>query len=232
MAEDVHAQVRVPAEVLGFRQPPVECHLRGIHVRGVWVLYLWSRDADRDALTSWIRLHGRFTVRQARPAERILAVETDELPAPWVEIFDHFASSSVVVSEDGSALVTLVGRRDEVSAFVDELGDEAVVKQVTDPDGEPEADSEDPLTRKEREAMLAAFEAGYFSVPREVQLADVAEDMDRSTGSLSTLLRRGVERLVAAYAVHQLRGPALSVGSDLPQAESGKPTKTTSSEGG
>jgi hypothetical protein len=54
----------------------------------------------------------------------------------------------------------------------------------------------DALTPEQREALRVAFEAGYFSVPREATLADVADALGVSDTAVSQRLRRGVERLV------------------------------------
>lgn len=52
------------------------------------------------------------------------------------------------------------------------------------------------LTDDQREALVEAHEHGYFSVPREAGLEEVAEAMDLSHQSLSERLRRGHDALV------------------------------------
>lgn len=47
------------------------------------------------------------------------------------------------------------------------------------------------LTEPQREALVAALDAGYFSVPRETTLSAVAETLDISSQALSARLRRG-----------------------------------------
>lgn len=54
----------------------------------------------------------------------------------------------------------------------------------------------DRLTNAQRETLLAARELGYFSVPREATLADVAEHCGVSSQAASERIRRGTESLV------------------------------------
>lgn len=69
-----------------------------------------------------------------------------------------------------------------------------------------DADAEDyGLTEPQHEAILAAFEMGYYDVPRNATLADIAEELDTTTSALSERLRRGhrqlIERTVRAAAL-------------------------------
>ncbi|MFC7137482.1 helix-turn-helix domain-containing protein [Halobaculum litoreum] len=52
------------------------------------------------------------------------------------------------------------------------------------------------VSEKQREALCAAVEAGYFRVPREADLAAVAAELGVSTQSASERLRRGTAALV------------------------------------
>jgi predicted DNA binding protein len=54
------------------------------------------------------------------------------------------------------------------------------------------------LTDSQREALLVAFETGYFEEPRNATLGEVAADLDISQPAASGLLRRGIKRLVAS----------------------------------
>jgi len=54
------------------------------------------------------------------------------------------------------------------------------------------------LTDSQRDALLVAFETGYFEEPRDATLSEVAAELDISQPAASGLLRRGVKRLVVA----------------------------------
>jgi len=57
------------------------------------------------------------------------------------------------------------------------------------------------LTGAQREALLLAYERGYFRSPREATLAEIAEELGITGQSLGSRLRRGIGRLVADAVV-------------------------------
>lgn len=59
------------------------------------------------------------------------------------------------------------------------------------------------LTSKQQEALVAAWEMGFFDLPRDASMADVAEELGISAQSFSDRLRR---------AQHTLIGDALRIG--------------------
>lgn len=60
------------------------------------------------------------------------------------------------------------------------------------------AGNDPDLTQKQREALLAALEMGYFEEPRSVPLDEVAAELGISQPAAGGLLRRGIERLVVS----------------------------------
>ncbi|MFC7114758.1 helix-turn-helix domain-containing protein [Natronoarchaeum sp. GCM10025703] len=59
------------------------------------------------------------------------------------------------------------------------------------------------LTDTQREALVLAFERGYFDSPRTVSLEEIAEELGITQQSLSSRLRRGHRRLIAATLVKE-----------------------------
>lgn len=57
------------------------------------------------------------------------------------------------------------------------------------------ADAPEVLTDAQREAIRVALDEGYFGVPREATLADIAAELDVSTQAASERARRAVEAL-------------------------------------
>lgn len=62
-------------------------------------------------------------------------------------------------------------------------------------------DPETLLTDRQRECLGAALRAGYFEVPRECTLADVAEQMGVDKSTASETLRRGSARVLKWFLV-------------------------------
>lgn len=51
------------------------------------------------------------------------------------------------------------------------------------------------LTTAQRDAIIAALELGYFGVPRNCELSDVADELDLSVNAVSERIRRGEANL-------------------------------------
>ena len=61
-----------------------------------------------------------------------------------------------------------------------------------------EVDDDGPdLTRRQRETVVLAYEKGFFEVPRQATLSDLAVEFDVSEQAISQRLRRAYSRLVA-----------------------------------
>jgi len=62
-------------------------------------------------------------------------------------------------------------------------------------DGEPEPPG-DGLTDRQHEALRIAYERGYFDIPRQASLEDVAEELEITPSSVSERLRRAQTQLI------------------------------------
>jgi predicted DNA binding protein len=87
-------------------------------------------------------------------------------------------------------------------------GFDVEVKRMREDDDE--ASTQFGVTDPQREVMLLALERGYYTVPRNASLSDLAGDLDISSQAASERLRRGTQTLVA----NTLAAPARpSIGS-------------------
>jgi len=68
---------------------------------------------------------------------------------------------------------------------------------VKNPLGSPEG-IESNLTETQRDTLLTALQAGYFDVPRRINLQDLAEQFGISDTALSQRLRRGLTELLTS----------------------------------
>ena len=78
--------------------------------------------------------------------------------------------------------------------FCDDHGLTFDVESVREMDGEPAGRY--GLTTEQFDALVKATKRGYFSVPREITLEELAEEMGVSHQALSERIRRGTESLV------------------------------------
>jgi predicted DNA binding protein len=65
--------------------------------------------------------------------------------------------------------------------------------------GDPETAKGPGLTARQAEVFEAAHRAGYFEIPREATLRDVAERTSVNKSTASETLRRAVRNLVEWY---------------------------------
>lgn len=90
--------------------------------------------------------------------------------------------------------------REQVAAFqayCDEHG-VAVTLESLQALSKPGADQEYGLTEAQREALVLAYERGYYRSPRETTLAELAAEVGITGQSFGSRLRRGIHRLVGA----------------------------------
>lgn len=98
-----------------------------------------------------------------------------------------------VVVSDGRALFDLTAPREQLQglfAALDERGQSYEVHSVV---STPDPDR--LLTDRQRELLETAIRLGYFEVPRECTLADVADAVGLDTSTASGVVRRGQARL-------------------------------------
>jgi len=102
-----------------------------------------------------------------------------------------------VVTGRGWKVSAQFADRDALDAFRTACGDTGVEfrpRRVFEAETDPTDDY--GLTAAQHEALLVAHEMGYFDVPRQADLSDVAAELDTTTSALSERLRRGQRRLV------------------------------------
>jgi hypothetical protein len=83
------------------------------------------------------------------------------------------------------------------------------IYSAADPDaGDPALDDPIGLTPARRETLLTALEVGYFAVPRETTLVELAAELGISDQAVSERLRRAQAKLLTTTLVGGTDGPA------------------------
>jgi predicted DNA binding protein len=82
---------------------------------------------------------------------------------------------------------------DEFSSFWQRNTGFTLRKLVSDERGE---DSGIGLTDRQRQALVTSYRMGYFDIPRQASLDDVATELDITASSLSERLRRAQSHLI------------------------------------
>ncbi|MFW6321335.1 MAG: helix-turn-helix domain-containing protein [Halohasta sp.] len=122
------------------------------------------------------------------------------------ETFAAFQRTGVIVVPpiqflpDGVATLTVVGEAEALQSTLESLpeGVDVTVERVGDYDWRQSLF--DPgLTARQREAVRAAVDAGYYAVPREGSVAAVATALDCSASTAAEHLRKAEAAVMAAF---------------------------------
>lgn len=165
--------------------------------------YLWGRGADVDRLFEALR-------DDPTVATLDLLADLNEqgfYQIEWADgtyaLIDRFLRENVSILDarcvEGCwTMKLLFPDRDDLSAFYaahDGDGPSFEVRSIESMDSSSWQD-ENGLTDKQREALLAAVDSGYYDVPRAISMSELAGKLDVSHQALSERLRRGTKRLV------------------------------------
>ncbi|AGN00356.1 DNA binding domain-containing protein [Salinarchaeum sp. Harcht-Bsk1] len=157
----------------------------------------------------WVRADDAEAVEDALAADptveavnRLSSFDDEHLyEMQWI---DHVRLLLHMLTNGGATVLDAYGRdgrwqlrvlypnRDHFSTtheFADEHGMTFDVESIREMDGEPAGRF--GLTDAQHEALTAAAKAGYYEVPREVTLEELADDLGVSHQALSEQLRRG-----------------------------------------
>lgn len=108
-------------------------------------------------------------------------------------------------SEDGDWYVEMLfSDGDSLSAFQDYAAAHDLAFELLwlHRSTHPEAFGRYDVTEEQREALVTAYEMGYFGVPSEVSLGELADELDISKNAASARLHRGYANLVKNTLVH------------------------------
>lgn len=77
-----------------------------------------------------------------------------------------------------------------------ERGIPFLLHKLYEEDGTVNGNRASGVTEIQRETLVCAFELGYFDIPRQAKMEEVADQLDISTQAVSTRLRRGQQNLI------------------------------------
>lgn len=132
-----------------------------------------------------------------RPAER--------LPALFEGVVEADAAVRSIRTVGGQWHFSLQFRsNDSVSAFRDRCLGNGVPLRITELREAP-ATGTTLLTERQREIVDLALDRGYYDVPRQTTLEELADELDAGLAAVSEGLRRAEERIVRSYFYPQSR---------------------------
>lgn len=172
------------------------------------VPYFWVRGTQTGDIAA--QFSGHPGVRDIRLVDRLDGEHL--LRCRWVPEYDNILDALEV---PGVVLRSAVGTseewtfeicgesREHVAKFRRYCHDHDVSATLTTLHTPRPLESQYDLTEKQREALVLAYEFGYFNSPRETPMADVAAKLGISQQALASRLRRGSRRLIEQCLIEQ-----------------------------
>lgn len=197
------ARVRATASQLGFLPPPVTVRLKLLEGSRYWSLFLQPQEETSIApvvgwLEPWSPLRIEFGSR------KVIRADFDPLPEAWLTRFGGLDVEMLVLYPNGAALASLAGPHAALAGFGRMFAGAARL-DVQEVRGMPR---DTPLlTSAQDEALRAAVDAGYYRIPRPINLHKLAARMGISPASLSERLRRAEGRIILRYATEGATTP-------------------------
>ncbi|MXR20896.1 helix-turn-helix domain-containing protein [Halobacterium bonnevillei] len=156
-----------------------------------------ARTADPDAVADAFDAHPQVVWHEPLDvtADRLLVRyrTTETALYEFVEQSD-LAPEYPIVVEDGWFDFDITGTRAQLDRVRTGLEDSPLAFEAQFVVGHE--DGGGLLTDRQRDVLETALRMGYFEVPRETSLADVAEELDVDKSTVSTVLRRGEASLL------------------------------------
>ncbi|WP_232701768.1 helix-turn-helix domain-containing protein [Halobacterium wangiae] len=158
--------------------------------------------ADPDEVTTAIEDHPDVRTLERLHSDAHRAISQYEVGEQG--LYEFLRESSLppefpLVVEDGEMEFDVTATRDQFEAFGDALDasdrqyELLTVVQVEEGDA--------LLTERQRECVAAALREGYFEVPRDCTLAELADSLDVDKSTASETVRRGTARIVEQFLV-------------------------------
>ena len=108
-----------------------------------------------------------------------------------------------IIVEDGEMEFALTATQPQFEAFgstLDEMGKQYELLSLVHTENRDQL-----LTDRQRESLIAAHNHGYFDVPRESTLAEVADTLDVDPSSASETIRRATHRVIEEFILSHNR---------------------------
>ncbi|WP_254810538.1 helix-turn-helix domain-containing protein [Natronosalvus amylolyticus] len=163
--------------------------------------YFWVRGTDSDSIVEQFSKHPGV-----RDIQLVDSADDEYLMrCMWISEYDSvldalIAPEVVLLSAIGTATEWTFELRGEtrkaIAEFREYCHDHDVPVTLTELHALRPLDAQHGLTDTQREALILAYECGYFESPRETTLAEIAEELGISQQALGSRLRRGNRRLV------------------------------------
>ncbi|ELY62170.1 MULTISPECIES: helix-turn-helix domain-containing protein [Natrialbaceae] len=165
------------------------------------VIVFWAKGGTFDTLEPALdeTAVATYSVLGTTQNRRLYRVELSEQPPAIYTEFVRLDTAPInaTITPTGWRARIRFADREELAEFYDSCETYDITFRLDQIfEASPETDDEYGLTPKQRETLLAAHEAGYFSIPRTGSLAEIGAEFGVSAPSVSERLRRAQDRLI------------------------------------
>nr|WP_044950765.1 helix-turn-helix domain-containing protein [Halorhabdus tiamatea] len=168
-------------------------------------MVFWAHGVDDDTLEATLRADPTVaTVKRLSSKASGTLYRSTHADLPTVAVYNAAIEHDVLVlagSSDGDGwnVRLRIPDREALSVFCDrcaQLGVDVSVRSIRDRNEAP-LDDEFGLTTSQRELLALAWDRGYFSIPRDASLSELAAELGISQQAASERLRRGLRTMVS-----------------------------------
>jgi DNA-binding CsgD family transcriptional regulator len=193
----VEKRVDLPTESAGFSTPPCKVQLKFLPEDDHWTVVATTPPAKPPKVAQWLEDYDPVSIHIAPGlSPKVLRANFEELPDAWEEILATADVRFIELNPGGAASVFL----EDTAARIEELIDH--LEEATDDvrDREMQAGPRQAgVTARQQEILSLAVAHGYYEIPHNLTLRDLAEKLDLSVGTVSQLLRRAEARIITSY---------------------------------
>ena len=171
--------------------------------RGATKLVFWAYGNDLESVAAALEADdsiAEFATLEELPERRLYSAALTDWGA---DLLTHPAAAADDISflditvTDDTAIRARVPSREALQSYRESCRERELPFRLRRIFQEHESEpSRYGVSERQREALLAALEAGYFDVPRDATLAEIAEGLGISDQALSARLRRGQATLL------------------------------------
>ena len=166
--------------------------------------YFWVRGVDVEDIEAAFKPHtGVSNIRLVDSIEDEYLMRAEWEPE-YFGVLSALAKANVVVlsgigTNDGWRFEVRGESQEAIAEFRDHCQENDIQMAITAVHAMLPIQGEGyELTETQREALVLAYERGYFDSPRKVSLEEIADELGITQQSLSSRLRRGHRRLIGA----------------------------------
>ncbi|PSG96076.1 hypothetical protein BRD56_12435 [Thermoplasmatales archaeon SW_10_69_26] len=193
----VEKRVDLPCRAAGFTTPPCKVQLKFLQEDEGWTLVATTPPAKPPKVAQWLEDRDPVSIHIAPGlSPKVLRANFDELPTDWEALLTMADIRFIEVNPGGAASIFVEDTSARIEELVSSLEEETADVRVREMQSGPR---EAGVTARQQEILSLAVAHGYYEIPHNLTLRDLAEKLDLSVGTVSQLLRRAEARIITSY---------------------------------